>query len=461
MTKSAAGAKLTATRLIAFALPAMVISLAVVPVTAMLPTLYAQYANVAVAAAGTIFLLRSIYDAVSDQLIGFLSDRTRTPIGARLPWIISGSVVVVTSVLMLFRIPAEAGVAYFGIWTLVFYTGYTMVNIPYFAWANELTSDYQQTSRVFAYKGFFESVGTMLVSLIPMALVFLGVYTSTDYTPEMTWLIGLVILVALPLSIAGAFLLAPRGHVLPGKRTTIKGLLRSAAGNRPFQRFIMAYVLAGTGYGFSVALIFPFTTSYLGIGDAFPMILLVATVSALVAIPIWTKIVYWLGKHRAWAWGWIANSLVLVPLIWVPPGESAKLPMAIMMGLYGFTNSVSVIAPFSILGDVVDYDRLRTGVDRGGNYYAFMMFTVKLLGSAGGVALIILGAVFGYELAEGAVNDDFANKGLLYMFVLTPGIFQLASVPLIWNFPINARRQSVIRRRLESLDARAERAARA
>lgn len=431
-----------------------------VPVNAILPTLYAQHANVTVAAVGTVFLLRSIYDAVSDQVIGFLSDKTRTRIGARLPWIIAGSLVVISSGLMLFRIPMTAGVFYFGIWTFVFFTGTTMVGIPYFAWANELTSDYEQTSRVFAYKGFFETAGSMLFSVIPMALVFLGVYTTTAYTREMTWLFGLIVLVALPLSVAAAFLGAPRGHTFPGKRTTIAGLVRSVAGNRPFQRFITAYVVAGTGYGFFVALVFPFTTSYLGVGDAFPMILLVTTVSALVSVPVWIRIVYWLGKHRAWAWGWIANSLVLIPLIWVPPGESAKIPATVMMGLYGLTNGVSMIAPFSILGDVVDYDRLRTGVDRGGNYYAFMMFAVKLLGSAGGIALIVLGAVFGYNLAEGAVNDDFANMGLLYMFVLTPGIFQLASVTLIWNFPIDARRQSVIRRRLETLDARAERTTR-
>ena len=88
-----------------------------------------------------------------------------------------------------------------------------------------------------------------------------------------------------------------------------------------------------------------------------------------------------------------------------------------------------------------------------------MMFAVKMLGSTGGLALIVLGAVFGYELAEGSVNTHFANMGMLYMFILAPGIFQLGSLPLIWNFPIDERRQGIIRRRLESLDARAMREA--
>jgi GPH family glycoside/pentoside/hexuronide:cation symporter len=442
-------------QLLAWALPSLVLSLAMVPVNAILPTLYAQHARVSVAAVGTIFLLRSIYDAVSDQVIGFLSDRTRTRIGARLPWIISGAVVTLIGMLMLFRIPPDAGVVYFSVWTLVFFTGATMIGIPYFAWGNELTSDYDESSRVFAFKGFFENVGSMLFSVIPIALVFFGIMLTTEYTPDMVWMLGMIILVAMPVAVFGAFFLAPRGLPSITPRTTLMQLFQSVKDNRPFQRFITAYLIAGTGYGFFVALVYPFVASYLQIGEAFPMILLVTTICGLAGVPLWIRIVYVLGKHRAWAWGWLFNSIVLLPMIWVEPGASAAIPTAILMGLYGLTNGVSAIAPFSILGDVVDYDRLKTGVDRGGNYYAFMMFAVKMLGSTGGLALIVLGVVFGYELAEGAVNSDFANAGMLYMFILAPGIFQLASLPLIWNFPINERRQLIIRRRLESLDERA------
>jgi Na+/melibiose symporter-like transporter len=457
MNKTKATTRLTTVQLLAWALPSLVLSLTMVPVNAVLPTLYAQHAQVSVAAVGTIFLLRSIYDAISDQVIGFLSDRTRTRIGARLPWIISGAVVTIIGMLMLFRIPPDAGVVYFTIWTLVFFTGATMVGIPYFAWGNELTSDYDESSRVFAFKGFFDNVGSMLFSVIPIALVFFGIMATTEYTPDMVWLLGMIVLVAMPATIIGAFFLAPRGHVSTTPRTTLMELFRSVKHNKPFQRFIAAYLIAGTGYGFFVALVYPFISSYLQIGEAFPMILLVTTICALVSVPLWIRIVYKLGKHRAWAWGWLFNSIVLIPMIWVEPGESAAIPTAVLMGLYGLTNGVSAIAPFSILGDVVDYDRLKTGVDRGGNYFAFMMFAVKMLGSTGGLALIVLGAVFGYQLAEGSVNDNFANMGMLYMFILAPGIFQLASLPLIWNFPIDERRQLIIRRRLESLDARAKR----
>jgi len=449
MTAASATTRPSSSRLLAYAAPSMVVMLATVPVNAILPTLYAQHAMVSVSSVGAILLLRSIYDAFSDQLIGYLSDRTRTRLGARLPWIIAGSAVTIVGMVALFRVPANAGILYFASWNIVFFTGTTMIGIPHYAWGHELSPDYKDRSRVFAFKGFFDNVGSMLFSAIPIVLVFFGLLRTTEYTTETIWLLGIIVIATLPLTVGIAGFYAPLGHTGSAPRTSVRGLISSVKNNKPFLRFIFAYIIAGTGYGFFVALVYPFISSYLKIGHAFPHILLVTTISGLVSVPIWVRIVHKLGKHRAWAWGWLFNSLVLLPMIWVKPGESAVVPTMIMMGLYGLTNGVSAIAPFAILSDVVDYDILKTNVDRGGNYFAFMMLAVKLLGSTGGIALIILGSVFGYKLTDGATNTSFASIGMLAMFIGAPGLFQLATLPLIWNFPIDERRHGIIRRRIE------------
>lgn len=445
--------RLTALQLVVYAAPMGVVSLALVPVSAVLPTMYAKYALVPLTSIGIILTLRSVYDALSDQVIGFLSDRTRTSMGSRIPWVIAGTALILLGIVFLYRIPADAGALYFAFWTLIFYTGYTMFNIPHLAWGHELSTNYTERARIFGFRGFADNTGSMLFSIIPIVLVYLGWLSSEEYTPETVWMLGLIIIMCLPIVIASATFWAPRTAVDSSPRTTFKGLLRSGINNRPFHRFILAYFLAGTGYGFFVALIFPYISTYLMIGEAFSYIILIAAVSSLVSIPIWIRIVGIVGKHRAWAYGWLANSSVMFPLFFIEPGESAVIPMAICMGLYGMTNGVSAVAPFAILSDVIDYDILKTGVDRGGNYYAFMMFVVKLLGSAGGIALVLLGSVFGYEVSEGHVNSDFANMGMVIMFIGLPAFFQLASLPLIWNFPLNARRHDIIRRRLERRNA--------
>lgn len=101
---------LTSWQLTAFALPALGFYLASTAIFVVLPTLYVQHAQISLTAIGSIVLFRSIYDAVSDQVIGFFSDRTRSQLGARLPWIIGGSLITLVSVVYLFRIPAAAGI---------------------------------------------------------------------------------------------------------------------------------------------------------------------------------------------------------------------------------------------------------------------------------------------------------------------------------------------------------------
>ena len=444
-------------QLVAYAAPSGALGLATVPITAVLPTLYAKYAAVTLTSVGIVFTLRTLFDAVSDQVIGFLSDRTRTPIGARKPWLIAGSLLVAVSVWFLFRIPPDAGIVYFGAWTILFYIGYTMFNIPHLAWGNELSGDYQERARIFGFKGVSDTAGSMLIFLLPMALAYTGITATEEFTPGVIYILGLFVIVALPALTGAAVAFTPHGSNVKEERTTIRGLLSSVRGNRPFLRFLTAYMVAGAGTGFFAALVFPFMSEHLGIGSSFPLILLLTNISGLVAIPIWVRLVKRFSKHRCWAVGWITNSLVFFPLAFVEPGPGAVVPTIVCMIAYGLTNGVSVVAPFSILADVVDYDHMRTGVDRAGNYFALAMLVVKMLASTGGIALMLLGSLFGYDLSEGAVNTPFATAGLVWMFILAPAGFQLLSVPFVWNFPIDQRRQEIIRRRIDQRLERAER----
>ena len=439
-------------QLLAYAFPAMVASCAVVPVNAILPTLYAKHASVSVVAAGSVFFLRSIYDAVSDVIIGYLSDRTTGWLGPRLPWIIAGGILTALSVAMLYRVPETADVIYFGVWTIAFFTGTTMIGIPHNAWGSELSPEYAESTRIFSYRSFFDSLGTFTVSATPLILMFLGVLRTSDYSLEAVKALGVIIMVLMPLSIVTATLFAPRAKPRVVHEVKLFDVLDAIRKNRIFLRFICAYIIAGFGYGFFVALIFPYITSYLGIGEAFPVILLVVTSVQILVIPAWTWIINRLGKHRAWAWGWITNSLVMLPLWFVAPGKDAVVPVVVALGLYAATNGVSAIAPFSLLGNIADYDRLKTRRNHAGQFFAFMLFATKLLGSAGGVGLILLGGVFGYDLSDAAENTDFARFGMLLLFIVVPGLFQLASVALIWNFPLDERRQNIIARRLEQYD---------
>jgi Na+/melibiose symporter-like transporter len=114
-----------------------------------------------------------------------------------------------------------------------------------------------------------------------------------------------------------------------------------------------------------------------------------------------------------------------------------------------------VAAP-AVLADVIDYGKLRFGVDHAGTYFAIynvMYKAVPGFGAALAIALISYGG-FDARLTEQSVTGTWA---LLTTFSVIPAVLLAIVVPLIWYFPIDARRQRVIISRLQSLEARATR----
>ena len=444
--------------LLAYALPSIAASSAMTAVAAILPSLYAKYASVSLAAVGALFGLLRIFDSVTDPLIGYWSDQTRTRWGARKPWVVAGGMLTMISSFFLFLVPPSAGIGYFASWSALFYLGYTMYQIPHMAWGSELTTDYQGRAALFAYRGIADTVGGLVLPLLPLILFYTGVTADTNYTPRVFLWMGMAMLVLFPVTLGFAARYAPTGDVSEIHRTPFRSLYGAVFGNAPLLRFLGAFLIAGAGGGIYAALFFPYFDTYLKIGDHVPHLLLVALVAQLVSLPFWARMVARFGKHRTWAYGWIANSLILLPMFVLAPGPASLVPAMFLTALYCFTNGVSSVAPFALLADVVDYEILKRRVDRAGNYYAFLMFIAKATGAAGGLVFVFLGTVFGYQVADGAVNDDFANLGMALSFCVLPSVFQILAVPLIWNFPIDASRHAMIRRRIEQREARAARA---
>lgn len=442
-------------RIIAYSVPGYAYMMVLAPVSAILPVLYSKHAAVDVASIGAVFLALRIFDAVTDPMIGHLSDRTRTALGPRKPWIIAAGFITMVAVYFLFKVPPDAGVVYFASWAFLFYLGATMYHVPHMAWGSELTADYSERARVFSIRGMLETGGNLTYALLPIALFYIGLTTTSEFSPDAIAVIGFAAAVLIPLLSIFAVCLAPTGHIVKEQRPTLKGAYVAARNNKPLLRFLIAYILGGAGTGTFAAMVFPYIDGYLKVGDKFPHMLLAANMATLISLTIWPKIVDCVGKHRAWAFGWAFNALAVFLLAFVSPGEHAAMMVTGCMIIFGFMTGATLVGPLSLLADIVDYDILKTGVDRAGNYYALIFFVTKITGSVGGLALFILGAFFGYQIKEGAVNDEFATSGLILLGCVVPALLKLAALPFIWNFPINKRRHDIIRRRIAKREKRA------
>jgi Na+/melibiose symporter-like transporter len=425
------------------------------PLGVVLPTYYAESTLASMAAIGIVTGICRLFDAVTDPLIGYLSDRTKTGLGARKPWIVAGSAITCVSIFFLFRPSHDVGIVYYAVSSFGLFLGYAMFDIPHKAWGAEITVDYNDRSRVSGHVSVAQVAGSLLFWVVPILLFpFTGTKAiNGDSLDTITWLF----IVLLPLCVLGAVRWVPDGPVLAQREVHVKTLIASIRSNKPLWRFVAAVATWGIGQGIYLSVVFVFMRDYMQLGEQFAVLMIVFFVVQFVSMPIWVKLMYRFGKHRTWAFSWGFGVLWSMLVLLVTPGASAFWPVLGLMCVSAFVNAASYIAPRALLGDIVDYDLLKTRTNSAGNYFAFSTLLDKALFGIGVAIAFPLLSVFGYRI--GADNAGVANLGLFVCYLVIPTITHLTAATILWNFPIDSRRHAIIRKRLEQRVQRAGRLA--
>src|SRR5690606_5914935 len=153
-------------RLLAFGLVNLPLSMLMSPTAAILPNFYLEYSAVTLAGLASATLIARVFDGLTDPLIGYLSDRS----GRRKPWMIAGAVLAAGGAWFLYQPAADAGLAQLLGWYLVVTLGWTLVEIPHTAMAAELSRDYDERSRIALWRQLLGFVGGVLFMASPMLL---------------------------------------------------------------------------------------------------------------------------------------------------------------------------------------------------------------------------------------------------------------------------------------------------
>ena len=123
------------------------------------------------ALAGIALMVGRIWDAFYDPVIGYISDRTKTKMGRRRPFMLGGSIPLFIAMIIMFTNPTlviGAGISQtvLFVYTMVVYiilcTAYSTVNIPYSSLGPELTNDYNERTSLNGYRFGFAGIGTLL-----------------------------------------------------------------------------------------------------------------------------------------------------------------------------------------------------------------------------------------------------------------------------------------------------------
>jgi Na+/melibiose symporter-like transporter len=437
--------------MVAYAMPAIQTSLVQGTVASVVPTLYATDFGLSLTLIGMGVFVSRVGDAFVDPTVGYLSDHTRSRLGRRKPWVIAGGLLTMVSAYCLLAPAAHPSFAYFLTCYVGLYLGWSVTEIPHAAWGFEITRDYQERSRLFAWRIFMlvaGQFGFLLVPLLPM-------FKTTAITPEVVRLVGYCMLAIVPITAAVAVIFAPAG--IPAEKHgayRLRELISMFRGNRPLVVFMAASVPYWFALGMFGALSFLYFRNYLGLGPQIIYLFMILHGATLLFMPTVPPLIKLLGKHRTWALGMAIGVAILPLILFVHPGPSAFVPLAALFIPIGLTNALSSAAPPAVYGDVVDFDTLKTGKKRAASYAALLTLVTKLSLAAGSASAFTLVGLFGYN--PNGTNGPHALLGLKVGFVIAPAIIYAIAICFAWIFPIDRRRQALIKQRLETREARSE-----
>lgn len=409
---------------------------------------------------GVAQMVPRFWDAITDPIMGHVSDNTRTRFGRRRPYILFGGLLVAATFVAMWSVPREWGTGpqfwYFLAMSLLFYTAVTIFEIPHGALGMEMTPDYHERTRLFSAKSFVGNVGAMITPwFYAMANmpVFRGGGDEVDGMRHVGYLAAGIVIV---FAVACALLCKERQteRVAGQARIPLWTQLKLTMRNRTFLTLVA--IVFATVLGFNLVNNFAnyITIFYLFAGDK-------ETAS---------KLMGWLGT----TWG-VTAVVAVFPLNWVSSriGKTRTLMLAVGLMLGAQASKVVCYNPAApwllilptmmlsagmlmfftlasaMIADVCDEDELHTGRRSEGSFYAVFWWFMKM-GMAG--AYFVAGVLIHATGFQEKVDVQTPHT-LLMMRVFEIGIpiaLGLVSLALIRMYPLSEARAYEIKHALET-----------
>ena len=177
---------------------------------AILQGVYAKYYGFSLAALGAVVLIARIFDAITDPLVGILSDICKRRINSRKPLIVVGALLYVMAGYFLYSPSAVPSTIYFLCWLLLFYLGWTIFEISHAAWGGDLAREPADKTKIYSMRVGAGNIGLSVFYIIPL----LPLFQTSDITPEtLHWCAIVGVLLILP-CLTICILRVPSGHEL-------------------------------------------------------------------------------------------------------------------------------------------------------------------------------------------------------------------------------------------------------
>ncbi|WP_372651046.1 MFS transporter [Draconibacterium sp.] len=395
-----------------------------------------------------MFLLVRLIDAVSDPLMGLITDKYKFKGGRFRPYFLFLSVPFGISVFLTFTTPGfdYAGKLIYAYITYIFVTlMFTSVTIPYISLIGVLTNDPQERLSANGYRLFFAKVAAFMVSIVvPIMAEKLG---RDDMGRGYQLAMGLMALMGTLLFLFSYFTTRERiEHVVD--KTPFFQQLKYLVKNHQWL-ILWGSCLSGTvGYVIRSSVAIFYAKYYLG-GDAGMQSTFMATgvAAAILAMPLSTLITKRFCKVKLfWMSQFGVGVLSVLMFVLVKPQPDSILLAYVLYFILSLVVDVHAPVFWSAIAEAVDHGHAETGKRVSGLAFGGISFAQKAgMGIAGAVVGLLLDA-FGY--IPDAIQTKTALTGLAIMLTLIPGVFHVINGMLIYRYKITDKYYETIKAKI-------------
>ena len=401
--------------------------------------------------AGTAIMISKALDAVSDPLMGYITDRTLSRWGRRRVYLLFGAVPMLLAMIFFFTSPSYLPQSRHIAWAIaaliVLYSASTIINVPYSSLTPELTSDYNEQSSLNGYRFGCAVFGTIAGAgaVQPLVQAFARPGAANPLVDQRGFSMTGLILGAVMMIVTLLTFLGTKEKKIYHKEDlpaeSFFATYRAVFRNRPFVLLLLTYALHMTGISFLTTILAYYTENILLRKDITTFAMIFLLVTAMVFIPVSVLVSKKIGKKHTYqiCFAVIASACGIIYAL------GHRMPVEFFFGLMvyaGIGVGFSYVAPFAMVPDVIEFEAAKTGVRSEGAYYGMWTFISKL-GTA--LALFVSGQILelgGYISQAGdaaAVQPPSVFGAIRTIIGPIPMMILIAAIVVIQFYPLDKK----------------------
>ena len=393
----------------------------------LLPYFYTDIFGISAYEAGLVYMIGRFWDAITDPIMGFIADHTKSRWGRFRPWILWGAVPLAVSAVLAFSSPDldEQGRFIYALVTfLLLSTMYTVVTLPYSTLSAVMTDDMNERSSLAGYRMVFAIMGSFVVSVITEPLV-------RQFPDEQTGYQAVVIIYSVIATLLFWLSFArSRERVDVGQKKSygLRDSLQIILKNQPLIMLSSAVFFTGMASTMKFGTGMYFCKYFLGDQALFSTFMACVLGGAAAGIFLSTWLSQRIGKKNMFLIGVTIQSVTDLA-IWVLCSNvdvtGMLAPVFALVAVSGIGGGACVQLMWAMAPDTVEYAEWKTGMRGDGITYSAFSFIQK---TDTGIGIYLMGLVLtwvGYvQPVNGVMQEQSARAldGMLFMTTLAPVI---------------------------------------